>query len=478
MTQLMIPFILYLVGLFVIAYLSNKKTSTFNDFAIGSRSLSSPVAALSAGASDMSGWLLMGLPGAIYLSGLVESWIVLGLIIGAWLNWTLVAKRLRIASVLWEDVYSLPEFFKVRVAANGITIEVVGAIAIVLFFAFYVSAGFIACATLFQDVFGWNYLIALGCSVGVVMLYTSLGGFLAVSWTDTFQALLMLFVLILVPTLAWSLSNDTITEATTKTVWNLGSASPLAILGLLAWGLGYFGQPHILKRFMALKNPGDVKQARRIGMSWMILSSFGALLVGCVGMMVLPNIDNPETVLIKLSEVVLSPWIAGIVIAAIMSAAMSTVDSQLMVVSTTLVNSRVFKEEHVLPLSRVAVIVVGTMAALLALDPESTVFGTVSLAWAGIGASIGPAVLFCLFHKNTTNYGLIAGVLTGMVTTVIWYVLGKIFPETTFGTVYALLPSFVLSCIAIWITSQFKLDLVARERFDTFKIALHSKSTS
>ena len=170
--------------------------------------------------------------------------------------------------------------------------------------------------------------------------------------------------------------------------------------------------------------------------------------------------------------------IAGIVIAAIMSAAMSTVDSQLMVVSTTLVNSRIFKERHVLPLSRVAVIVVGTIAALLALDPESTVFGTVSLAWAGIGASIGPAVLFCLFHKNTTNYGLVAGVLTGMITTVIWYVLGKMFPETIFGTVYALLPGFVLSSIATWVTSQFKLDLTARERFDTFKIALHSKSTS
>ena len=477
MTELMIPFVLYLIGLFVIAYLSNRKTSTVADFAIGNRSLSSPVAALSAGASDMSGWLLIGLPGAIYASGLVESWIVLGLVIGAWLNWTLVAKRLRVASTAWENIYSLPELFKVRVAAKDISLEMVATAAIVIFFAIYVSAGFIACAKLFEMAFEWKYLTAIGVSVGVVMLYTSFGGFLAVSWTDTFQALLMLLVLILVPVLAWTLSGDTRVQTNAESLWNFGSISPLAILGLLAWGLGYFGQPHILKRFMAIKDPVDIPQARNIGMSWMVLSSLGALLVGCVGLLVLPGLDDPETVLMKLTEAVLSPWIAGIVIAAIMSAAMSTVDSQLMVISTALINNKIVKEKYALPLSRLAVVVVSLIAAVLALDPESKVFGTVALAWAGIGSSIGPAVLFCLFHRNTTKYGLVAGIIAGIATTFVWYQLGQAYPESVFATVYALLPGFVLSCLAIFVGSNFKLDMDARARFETYKLALNSKST-
>lgn len=478
MMPLIIPFVAYLMVLFAIALYSNRRTRSIEDFVIGNRTISSPVAALSAGASDMSGWLLLGLPGAIYVFGLGEIWIVIGLVIGAWLNWTLVAKRLRVASVTWGDATSIPELLRLRVGAAGISLELVAALAIVIFFAIYVSAGFIACAKLFETVFGWNYSIALCCGVVIVMVYTSIGGFLAVSWTDTFQALLMLLVLIVVPLLAYSLSEETTAQTLSSGFFNIGTYSFLSIVGLLAWGLGYFGQPHILKRFMALKNPADVGKSRLIGMSWMIVASIGAIGVAYVGALVLPNLEDPELVLIKLSEIVLSPWIAGIVIAAILSAAMSTVDSQLLVISTSIMNFPLVNEEKALPMSRTAVIVVSVIAALLALDPNSQIFGTVSLAWAGIGASIGPPVLFALFSKNTTNESLISGILAGTLITFLWNFAGKLFPDSFFAEVYALLPAFIVSCIVITLVAHHTNNAESQERYSTFKIALTSHSTT
>ena len=474
MYGLLTAFIAYLVVLFLVALYANYRTKSMSDFAIGSRSISSPVAALSAGASDMSGWLLLGLPGAIYLSGLVELWIVIGLVVGALLNWSLVAKRLRVASVVWGDATSIPHILRLRVAAKGPLLEIVAAVAIVAFFTIYISAGFIAGAKLFESVFDLDYTWALLLGAFIVLCYTALGGFLAVSWTDTFQALLMMLVLVIVPILAFSVgSTNENLNATTPPVWNASAYGVLSVIGLLAWGLGYFGQPHILKRFMALKSPNDARAARTIGMSWMVISCLGAVAVAYAGLHLLPRIEDEETILIKLSEILLNPWIAGVVIAAIMAAAMSTVDSQLMVITTSIVNSRWLSDRAALFINRIGVIVIGTIALLLALDPNSKIFGTVSLAWAGIGASIGPCVLFSLFYRKTTGAAMMAGILVAIVIVPIWNELlsGGIFD------VYALLPAFMLSSVVIWIVSRQWPDERAQARFDEFEQQVESGTT-
>ena len=474
MHGLLTAFIAYLVALFLVALYANYRTKSMADFAIGGRSISSPVAALSAGASDMSGWLLLGLPGAIYLSGLVELWIVIGLVVGALLNWSFVAKRLRVASVVWGDATSIPHVLRLRVAANGPLLEIVAAVAIVIFFTIYISAGFIAGAKLFESVFNLDYAWALLLGAFIVLCYTALGGFLAVSWTDTFQALLMMLVLVIVPILAFSVGGPNVNvNATTPPVWDAGAYGVLSVIGLLAWGLGYFGQPHILKRFMALRSPDDARAARTIGMSWMVISCIGAVAVAYAGLHLLPRIEDEETILIKLSEVLLNPWIAGIVIAAIMAAAMSTVDSQLMVITTSIVNSRWLNDRAALFVNRIGVIAVGTIAVLLALDPDSKIFGTVSLAWAGIGASIGPCVLFSLFYRKTTGPALIAGILVAIVVVPIWNEIlsGGIFD------IYALLPAFVLSSLVIWSVSYLWPNELAKKNFDEFIDRMDSGST-
>ena len=474
MHGLLTAFIAYLVALFLVALYANYRTKSMTDFAIGGRSISSPVAALSAGASDMSGWLLLGLPGAIYLSGLVELWIVIGLVVGALLNWSFVAKRLRVASVVWGDATSIPHVLRLRVAANGPLLEIVAAVAIVIFFTIYISAGFIAGAKLFESVFNLDYAWALLLGAFIVLCYTALGGFLAVSWTDTFQALLMMLVLVIVPILAFSVGSPNVNvNATTPPVWDAGAYGVLSVIGLLAWGLGYFGQPHILKRFMALRSPDDARAARTIGMSWMVISCIGAVAVAYAGLHLLPRIEDEETILIKLSEILLNPWIAGVVIAAIMAAAMSTVDSQLMVITTSIVNSRWLGDKKALLVNRIGVIAIGTIAVLLALDPNSKIFGTVSLAWAGIGASIGPCVLFSLFYRKTTGPALIAGILLAIVVVPIWKEIlsGGIFD------VYALLPAFVLSSVVIWFVSYLWPNELAQRNFDEFIEQMDSGST-
>ena len=455
MYELLPSFIGYLLILVMIAIYAGTRTSNMNDYSIGGRSLSSSVTALSAGASDMSGWLLLGLPGAIYAAGLVESWILVGLVVGAWINWTYVANRLRVASELYGDAITIPQFLALRTGATSKTLAIVASIALIVFFTVYVSAGFVASAKLFESVLGIEYMWGLLIGVAVVMTYTAIGGFLAVSWTDTFQALLMMVVLIAVPAIALSfnLSAESSftgeTVAATQNTWNWGSYSVLGVIGLLAWGLGYFGQPHILARFMAIREASAMRSARAIGMSWMVLSSVGAVAVGYAAIVLFPVLPDEELALIVLSELVLSPWIAGIVVAAILAAVMSTVDSQLMVVSTVLVNDVVNPQAKQLLFSRVCVIAVALVAALFALDPNSRIFDIVSLAWAGIGSSFGSCVIFALFYRGTTSKSLIAAIVTGMVVTIVWhYLKGGIFD------VYELLPAFVFASLALYIVAR------------------------
>ena len=467
MYELLPSFIGYLLILVMIAIYAGTRTSNMNDYSIGGRSLSSSVTALSAGASDMSGWLLLGLPGAIYAAGLVESWILVGLVVGAWINWTYVANRLRVASELYGDAITIPQFLALRTGTSSKTLVIVASIALIMFFTVYVSAGFVASAKLFESVLGIDYMWGLLIGVAVVMTYTAIGGFLAVSWTDTFQALLMMVVLIAVPAIALSFdlsveSNFTgETVAASQNMWNWGSYSVLGVIGLLAWGLGYFGQPHILARFMAIREATAMRSARAIGMSWMVLSSVGAVAVGYAAIVLFPVLPDQELALIVLSELVLSPWIAGIVVAAILAAVMSTVDSQLMVVSTVLVNDVVNPQARQLIFSRVCVIAVALVAALFALDPNSRIFDIVSLAWAGIGSSFGSCVIFALFYRGTTSKALIAAIVTGMVVTIVWhYLKGGIFD------VYELLPAFVFASLALYIVARAFPEPEASELFE------------
>lgn len=456
-------FIAYFVVIAGIGYASLRRTHGLDNYAIGGRSLKAPVAALSAGASDMSGWLLLGLPGAVYALGLSQAWIVIGLVAGAWCNWKWVAPRLRHASAVLDGARSLPQLFARRMGGQQRALTVVATLVVLGFFTLYTAAGFVAGAKLFSTTLGLDYATALWLGVAAIMLYTAVGGFLAVSWTDFFQALLMMGALTVVAVLAFAeLPAERADIA-------IGAMAPLGAVSLAAWGLGYFGQPHVLARFMAIESVAAVPRARRICMSWMVVSSAGALAVGVLGAPYFAasgtGLADPETVFIALCQALLHPVVAGIAVAAILAAVMSTVDSQLLVTATALVDDlpriskRVPSERQLLLASRLTVIAVAAGAGAVAMDPDSEVLGLVAYAWAGLGASFGPALLFTLFWRRTTANGLIAGMVVGAATVVGWRGLeGGVFD------LYELLPAFLAACLAIWVVSLVESADPASER--------------
>ena len=325
-----------------IGYWAYRATDTVDDYILGGRKMGPAVTALSVGASDMSGWLLLGLPGAVYLTGLSSAWIGIGLIFGAWLNWLFVAKRLRIyTEKLADNALTLPDFFEKRFHDNKGILKLVSAVTILLFFTFYTSSGMVGGAILFQKVFGFDYTDALIIGSLIIVSYTFLGGFFAVCWTDFAQGCLMLAALLIVPTVIFiSPEHQHELEVLDPSMLSMISDKTTAIglLSLLAWGLGYFGQPHILSRFMAIGDHKDLKTSRRISMSWMILSLIGALATGLAGAIYFGDkpLENSETVFIHLTQVAFSPWIGGLLVAAILSAIMSTIDSQLLVCSSVI----------------------------------------------------------------------------------------------------------------------------------------------
>ena len=449
MSMMAVGFICYLAIVAAIGVHALRRTRNANDYVIGGRSLSAPVAALSAGASDMSGWLLLGLPGAVFAFGLGEAWIVVGLVCGAYANWRLVARRLRSASARLNAV-TLPQFFAAQVAAKTRWPALVATLLVLFFFAIYTAAGFVAGAKLFASVLGLDYATALWIGVAVVLVYTALGGFLAVSWTDFFQALLMSAALLTVAVLAF-LYAPTLAADGSATTMGL-----LAVASALAWGLGYFGQPHVLARFMAIEEPHSVPRARRINMAWMIVASAAAVAVGLGGSDYFGGtLADPETVFIELAAALLPPWIAGIVVAGILAAVMSTVDSQLLVASTALIEDvvrptvKTLDDRLRLLASRATVAAMAVAAGLIAMQPESRVLDLVKYAWAGLGASFGPAVLACLFWRRVTETGLTAGMLTGGVVTVIWHNL-----EGGLFDLYEIVPAFLAAGIVLALLSR------------------------
>ena len=451
MPEFSIGFVAYFAVVGLIAYYAYTKTKTGFDYDLGGRKLTAPVSALSAGASDMSGWLLLGLPGAIYIGGFTESWIAIGLLIGAFLNWHYVAPRLRFLCTAYEEqVHTLPQLFSLRTEHNSIALRLVSSLVVIVFFTIYTSAGFVAAAKLSVNVLGWDYQTGVLVGATITMLYTMVGGFLAVSWTDTFQALLMITALVVIPVIALSSIDVASVDLSFKTV---GFVSTLS---LLAWGLGYFGQPHILARFMAIKDQSEVPKAKRIGMSWMLITSLGAVAVALVGAVHLPDLADPETVFIDLAQVLLNPWVAGFLIAAILAAVMSTVDSQLIVASTAIVHDLFRIQKRRLLTSRFVVLGVAVIACLIALDENSVILNIVAYAWAGLGASFGPCVLFCCYWRGTTGQGLVAGMLVGAITTIVWYNLGLAYPDS-FGAIYEIIPAFLAACLAIYLVSLTRL---------------------
>ncbi|MBB1363285.1 sodium/proline symporter PutP [Shewanella sp. SR44-4] len=459
-TPIIITFIGYLALMMGIGYWAYRKTDTVDDYILGGRKMGPAVTALSVGASDMSGWLLLGLPGAVYLSGLGEAWIGFGLVFGAWLNWLFVAKRLRIYTQVANNSLTLPDFFENRFNDSHGLLKLVSALTILIFFTFYASSGMVGGAILFEKVFGLDYNLALLIGSFIIVSYTFVGGFFAVSWTDFFQGCLMLIALLIVPIAIFSQPD---TQASFEQIdpamlsFINENTTVIGLVSLLAWGLGYFGQPHILSRFMAIGSPKDLVLSRRIAMSWMLVSLVGALATGIAGSLYFAAepLENSETVFIHLAHAAFNPWIGGLLIAAILSAIMSTIDSQLLVCSSVITEDFYLKwlrpqasSKELMLVGRIGVIAIALVAGVVALNPESSVLGLVSYAWAGFGAAFGPVVLLSLFWQGYSRNGAISTILVGALTVVVWKQLtGGIFElyEIVPGFIFAMLVGVIVS---------------------------------
>ena len=461
-------YLIFMIGIGMYFYGKNRTT---DEYFLGGRRLGSWVVSMSAQASDMSGWLLMGLPGAAYLSGISAGWIAIGLAIGTYLNWLFVAKRLRQYTKVADDAITLPQFFKNRFHDSTGMISVVSAIFILVFFLFYTASGFVSCAKLFSSVFGLNYYVALVIGAVVVISYTFAGGFFAVCWTDFFQGLLMFFCVLAVPTIAINSMGDFSSFISDVEAFNPNFLSMfvdgatnepytfLGIVSLIAWGLGYFGQPHILVRFMGIESPAAIKKSRRIATVWVLISLTAAVLIGLSGRMYLGDMllegGAQETVYITMVSKIFPVFIGGIFLSAILAAIMSTADSQLLVTASAITED--FYHNKIRPnaspaelmwVSRICVMAVALIAVFIATDQDSTVLGLVSYAWAGFGSAFGPLVLCSLFWKRTNKYGAYAGIVVGGLTSIIWAQLkGGIFD------LYEIVPGFVFGLIAIVIVS-------------------------
>jgi len=464
-------FIAYLALMLAIGLWAYRRTRDSSGYFLGGRSLGPWPAALSAGASDMSGWLLLGLPGFAFASGLESLWLAGGLLAGTWLNWVLVARRLRTYSFAANDSLTIPEFFANRFGDRRHWLQAVSACFILLFFMFYTSSGLVAGGKLFQTVFGLDYRTAVVIGCLCVVSYTLFGGFLAVSWTDLVQGLLMAAALLIVPVLA--IQGDggvgnmlgTLQQQNPQllTLWYDNAGKPLsviAIVSLAAWGLGYFGQPHILARFAGIRAGTDVPAARRIAVSWSALTMTGAVLVGLAGAAFVDNnlngqLADAETIFMVLVNALFHPIMAGILLAAILAAIMSTADSQLLVSSSALAEDlyrqllrKTASQREIVLIGRAGVLLIALIATLLAFDPESSVLGLVGYAWAGFGAAFGPVLLFSLYWRRMNWTGAMAGVLTGGLTVVLWKQLhGGLFD------LYEIVPGMLLASLAIVVGS-------------------------
>ena len=481
-SPMLITFTIYILGMLFIGYLAYRSTKNFDDYILGGRRLGSVVTALSAGASDMSGWLLMGLPGVVFFAGISESWIAIGLCLGAWLNWRLVAGRLRLQTEKNNNALTLPDYLTSRFDDKSKMLRIISALVILIFFTIYCASGVVAGGMLFESTFGIPYHEAMIYGALATIAYTFLGGFLAVRWTDTVQATLMIFALILTPIIViFSIGGiDTsieIIKAKDPAYLDMFKGLDfIAIVSLLAWGLGYFGQPHILARFMAADSNQTIRKARRIGMTWMILCLGGTVAVGFFGIAyfeVNPTVAGPvmaknERIFMELASLLFNPWVAGILLSAILAAVMSTLSCQLLVCASALTEDlykpfirKNASQKELVWVGRGMVLLVAVIAIYLARDPENKVLDLVSNAWAGFGAAFGPVILISVTWKRMTRNGAFAGMLIGALTVLVWM------QYKWFG-LYEIIPGFIFASIAIVIVSLMGKSPTAenQQRFD------------
>jgi len=462
----LIAFIIYFLVVLAIGFLFFKKTNGISDYFLGGRQMNPYVAALSAQASDMSSWLLMGLPGAVMLLGLGEAWIGIGLAIGSYCAWLFAAKKLRKHSVVAGNALTMPEFFSNRFKDEKGYLRLISSIVILFFFVIYVASGFKGCGVVLQTIFPEiSLMIAMLIGAVIIIVYTFMGGFKAVCWTDFIQGLLMLVAVVVVPMAAmghlggWSEVSAALDNVGFENFLNIfydgGEAmSFIAIVSLLAWGLGYFGMPHIVVRFMSIRNPEEVKIARRISLIWIVIALAAAIMIGVIGrayyMETYGSMDgfDPEHIFILMAGDMFVPIIAGFLYAAVMAAIMSTADSQLLVASSSITNDVLgkskrfnFSESQLMWISRGVVAVIAILALILALYGGDNIMGLVSYAWSGFGSAFGPLMILSLYWKRMNLQGAIASMITGFVMVLFW----ENFMD--FTGIYSLLPGFFASLI-------------------------------
>ena len=468
----------FLVMLAIGLYGYKTSTDDVSGYMLGGRKLGPAVTALSAGASDMSGWMLMGVPGAMYLSGISSSWIAIGLLIGAFVNYIIVAPRLRVYTEIANDSITLPDYFENRFADRTRILRIVSSIVIVIFFTLYTSSGVVGGGKLFESSFGLSYELGLYVTAGVVVAYTLFGGFTAVSITDFVQGCIMFVSLVLVPVVALDHLGGvgavmTQVKDIDPTYLNLfvdantaTALSALGIISLLSWGFGYFGQPHIIVRFMAIRSVKDIKAARRIGMSWMLITIIGAVMTGMVGIAYVANtkmtLADPETIFIVFSQFLFHPLISGFLLAAILAAIMSTISSQLLVTSSSLTEDfykafvkRDASQKELVLVGRLSVLLVALVAIVLAYDRDSSILQLVSNAWAGFGAAFGPLVVLSLYWQRMTFAGALSGIISGAATVLFWIYAPVLENGASLSSlVYEIVPGVIISTLSIIIVSR------------------------
>ncbi|MGE1029466.1 sodium/proline symporter PutP [Bacillus sp. GKis3/1] len=463
--EIMVSLAIYMAGMLYIGYWSYKKTSDLSDYMLGGRGLGPAVTALSAGASDMSGWMLMGLPGAMYATGLSSVWIAIGLLIGAYANYLILAPRLRTYTEVANDSITIPDFLENRFKDRTKILRFVSAIVILVFFTFYASAGLVSGGRLFENSFNLDYKIGLFVTVGVVVAYTLFGGFLAVSWTDFVQGCIMFIALVLVPIVAFTdvggvtETFNTIKQVDASHLDMFKGTTILGIISFLAWGLGYFGQPHIIVRFMAITSIKDLKTSRRIGIGWMTISIIGAMLTGLVGIAYYAKnnttLQDPEMVFVTFSNILFHPYITGFLLSAILASIMSSISSQLLVISSAVTEDfyktffrRNASDKELVFIGRLSVLVVAMIAVVLAYHPSDTILTLVGYAWAGFGSAFGPAILLSLYWKRTNKWGVLAGIIVGAIVVITWVQIPGLK-----ATMYEMVPGFFCSLLAVIVVS-------------------------
>ncbi|MCI6498163.1 MAG: sodium/proline symporter PutP [Lachnospiraceae bacterium] len=481
---ILVAIVVYMAGIIWIGFACAKKNKNTEDFYLGGRKLGPFVTAMSAEASDMSSWLLMGLPGVAYLTGVADAaWTAIGLAIGTYVNWLIVAKRLRIYTHMSSNSSTIPAFFSNRYRDNERILSVISAIVIVIFFVPYTASGFAACGKLFNSLFGIDYFTAMIISALVIVIYTALGGFLAASTSDFVQSIIMtiaIFVVISYGIISVGGIDKVMDNATSMAGYlslfkshnaETGAAvsyNALTVFSTLAWGLGYFGMPHILLRFMAIEDPEKIKLSRRVATIWVVISMAVSIFIGVAGNAmvkegVIDTLKDPERIIIKIATLisnhgVIAALVAGVILAGILAATMSTADSQLLAASSS-VSQNIVKEVLVKDLSakmsmiiaRITLVGIAVIGVIIASNPNSSVFGIVSFAWAGFGAAFGPVMLMALFWKRSNMYGALAGMVSGGIMVFVWKFLIR--PLGGLWDIYELLPAFIVSMLFIIIVS-------------------------